>query len=117
MIIKTFPNGIYGAITYLEVKGVTLEKDGIAVFPDAPTQRGVKHIGELIDCVEKGYKAIIVFVIQMKGALSFSPNDVLHPEFGEILRKARDKGVKIIAVDCKIESDSIAVDKNIPVIL
>lgn len=106
-----------GAITYLEVKGVTLENNGAAMFPDAPTQRGVKHIGELIDCVKNGYKAIIVFVIQMKGATSFSPNDVTHAEFGDILRKAHEVGVEILAIDCAVKHDEIVADKFIPVVL
>jgi len=106
-----------GVITFLEVKGVTLEDDGAARFPDAPTQRGVKHIGELIDCVENGYKAVIVFVLQMKGVSFFTPNDATHAEFGDALRKAYTKGVKIFAIDCTISPDSIIADKYIPVVL
>lgn len=105
------------SVTYLEVKGVTLESDGAASFPDAPTERGVKHISELIDCIKNGYNAIVVFVIQMEGMKFFTPNDGTHREFGEILRKASDCGLRIIALECKIESDSISAHKNVPVLL
>ncbi len=98
---------------FLEVKGVTLENDGIASFPDAPTQRGIKHIYELVDAVKNGYKAYILFVIQMKGVNLFTPNDITHKEFGEALRFARENGVNIIAVDCIVTKDSIVIDKNI----
>lgn len=100
-----------------EVKGVTLEVDGNARFPDAPTERGVKHIEELISAVEQGYRACIVFVIKMKGVSSFSPNNDTHPEFGEALKKARDAGVEIIARDCIVSKDSIIMDKNVEIIL
>ncbi len=100
---------------FIEVKGVTLENDGVASFPDAPTQRGVKHINELISAVENGYKAYVVFVIQMKGVHKFTPNDATHKEFGDALREARKRGVEIIAVDCVVKKDEIYIDKAIPV--
>ena len=106
-----------GNKTYLEVKGVTLEHDGIARFPDAPTERGVKHIGELMNCIKNGYNAFIVFVIQMKDVDSFSPNDPMHPEFGKILRRAYEEGVKILAMDCKVENNSIVIDRKVPIVL
>ncbi len=102
---------------FLEVKGVTLEKNGVVMFPDAPTERGVKHINELISCIENGYEAYILFVIQMKGIKYFTPNDKMHPEFGQALRNAAEKGVKILAVDCVITPDSMTVDKEVEVIL
>ena len=102
---------------FLEVKGVTLENNGIASFPDAPTERGIKHINELIDCNDDGFEAYILFVIQMKNIDYFTPNYATHPEFGEALKNARDKGVKILAYDCIVDADSIALDKNIKVIL
>ena len=102
---------------FLEVKGVTLEKNGVVLFPDAPTERGVKHINELIACTESGYEAYILFVIQMKGVKYFTPNDEMHPEFGQALRKAAEKGVKILAADCVITPDSMTVDKAVEVIL
>lgn len=95
---------------FLEVKGVTLESDGIALFPDAPTERGVKHIKELISCIESGYEAYILFVIQMKEICLFRPNDKMHPEFGEALRNAESSGVKIIAMDCIVTPDSMEID-------
>ncbi|MBQ9940148.1 MAG: DNA/RNA nuclease SfsA [Clostridia bacterium] len=101
--------------TYLEVKGVTLEKDGVALFPDAPTLRGVKHINELIECVKNGNRGILVFVIQMKEMKVFRPNDRMHFEFGEALRTASESGVEIIAVDCNITPDTITVDNFVPV--
>lgn len=100
-----------------EVKGVTLESDAKARFPDAPTERGVKHVEELVSAVKDGYKACIVFVIQMKGVNSFSPNYDTHREFGEALERARDAGVDIIACDCLIEEDSMTIDEQIEVIL
>ncbi len=100
---------------FIEVKGVTLEKDGVASFPDAPTLRGVKHINELIDCVERGFKAYIIFIIQMKGVNLFTPNYETHFEFGETLKRARENGVKIIALDCIVTPDSIEADKFIKI--
>ena len=102
---------------FLEVKGVTLENDGVASFPDAPTERGIKHINELVECISDGYEAFIVFVIQMKGIDYFTPNYITHPEFGEALKLAYGKGVKILAFDCIVTDDSIALDKEIKVIL
>ena len=100
---------------FLEVKGVTLENNEIASFPDAPTERGIKHINELIDCLNEGYEAYIFFVIQMKNIDYFTPNYETHPEFGEALKKAKNKGVKILAYDCIVTEDSIIIDKEIKV--
>lgn len=102
---------------FLEVKGVTLENNGVASFPDAPTERGIKHINELADCLDEGYEAYIFFVIQMKNIDCFMPNYETHPEFGEALNKAQSKGVKILAYDCIVTEDSIVIDKEIKVIL
>lgn len=102
---------------FLEVKGVTLENNGVASFPDAPTERGIKHIYELIDCLNEGYEAYIFFVIQMKNIDYFTPNYETHPEFGEALKKANNKGVKILAYDCIVTEDSIVIDKEIKVVL
>lgn len=98
-----------------EVKGVTLEEGGIARFPDAPTERGIKHIEELIKAVGEGYKACIVFVIKMKGVDSFSPNYDTHPEFGEALKKARSAGVEIIARDCIVSENTLILDENVEI--
>lgn len=100
-----------------EIKGVTLEDGGVAKFPDAPTERGVKHIEELIKATEEGYKTCIVFVIKMKGVNSFSPNYDTHPEFGEALARAKAAGVEVIAVDCLVTKDSLVIDSKMNVSL
>lgn len=100
---------------FLEVKGVTLENDGVASFPDAPTERGVKHINELITAVSDGYEGYILFVIQMKEISYMMPNDVTHKAFGDALREAEKAGVKILAVDCIVTPDSIVCDKPVKV--
>lgn len=102
---------------FVEVKGVTLEEEGIARFPDAPTERGVKHMEELQQCLKEGYEAYIIFVIQMKGILHFEPNDRTHKVFGDTLRKAVNKGVHVIALDCIVEKNKLTVDQQIPVVL
>lgn len=93
----------------LEVKGVTLENDGVVMFPDAPTERGVKHVGELIKCIDEGYEAYILFVIQMDKVKYFTPNIATHPEFGDILKKAAEKGVNILAYDCTVTPESMEI--------
>ena len=100
-------------ITYLEVKDVTLEKDGIASFPDAPTERGIKHIEELAALKNEGFGAAILFVIQMKGITEFRPNDTTHKAFGDALRKAEKSGVKLYAYDCIITPDSMTIDQPV----
>ena len=100
---------------YLEIKGVTLEGNGIAAFPDAPTERGIKHINELIECKNQGFEAYILFVIQMEEVTKFIPNDVTHKAFGDILRKAKKAGVKIMAFDCKVQKNSIEIDEPVKV--
>ena len=101
--------------TFLEVKGVTLENDGVASFPDAPTERGVKHIEELAELKKQGYGAAILFVIQMKDITEFCPNDITHKAFGDALRRAAEQGVKIYAYDSIITPDSITIDKPVSV--
>lgn len=91
----------------MEVKGVTLEKEGIAYFPDAPTDRGVKHVQELERALEEGYDCYLGFVIQMPDILDIRPNDETHPAFGEALRHACQNGVKILAFGCHMEEDEI----------
>ena len=100
---------------FLEVKGVTLERDGTVLFPDAPTERGVKHIDELMTCLGEGYEAYILFVVQMKGVREFRPNDEMHKAFGDALRRAASRGVKVIAVDCLVTPDSMTIDNRIRV--
>lgn len=100
---------------FLEVKGVTLERDGVVLFPDAPTERGVKHIDELVSCLDEGYEAYILFVVQMKEVEVFRPNDEMHKAFGDALRRAASRGVKVIAMDCIVTPDSMMIDKPIKV--
>lgn len=95
-------------ITLVEVKGVTLEEHGVAKFPDAPTQRGVKHIEALCRAKAQGIDACLFFVIQMEGVLYFTPNDEMHPAFGAALRNAASLGVKLMAYDCIVTPDRIA---------
>lgn len=102
---------------FLEVKGVTLEQDGHVSFPDAPTERGVKHIQELVHCMKEGYEAYLLFVVQMKGITDFSPNDDNHPQFGEALRKAAAAGVRILARDCIVTPQAMVIDQPVPVLL
>lgn len=102
---------------FIEVKGVTLEENGIAKFPDAPTERGVKHILELIQCTKQGYESYLIFVIQMKEIISFEPNERTQPEFKEALKKAREAGVHILAYDCLVTEDGLYLDKEVLVCL
>ena len=100
---------------FVEVKGVTLEENGVAMFPDAPTERGVKHLCELSAAKDEGYEAYIFFIIQMKGCHVFMPNEARHPEFAEALRYARDKGVEIFALDSKVTENSLFAENFIEV--
>lgn len=100
---------------FVEVKGVTLEEDGIVRFPDAPTLRGVKHLDELVKAHEAGYEAAVCFVIQMEDVRWFAPNDVTHPEFGQALRRAAQAGVEILAMDCAVTPQSLTIGKSVPI--
>ena len=102
---------------FVEVKGVTLERDGMVLFPDAPTARGRKHVEELISCRSAGYEACLVFIVQMKGPERFLPNEKTDPAFAASLRKAAAAGVQILAWDCHVTADSMSVDQPLPVIL
>lgn len=102
---------------FMEVKGVTLEEEGTVLFPDAPTERGIKHIHELCDCIQDGFDAYILFVVQMENAKDFKPNDRTHKEFGEALREANRQGVNIMAMDCFVTADSLKLKAPVPVIL
>ena len=95
---------------FLEVKGVTLEEDGLALFPDAPTERGVKHLGELEKCAAAGYEAAVLFLVQMKGVHGFAPNRKTHPAFGDALCRARSAGVEILCYDCRVTEDGMTLD-------
>ena len=98
---------------FIEVKGVTLEENGHARFPDAPTERGVKHINELIRAREEGYGAYILFIVQMEGMTDVAPNDETHPEFGEAINRAREAGVTILAYDCRVMPDTLTVNEEV----
>ena len=100
---------------FMEVKGCTLEKDGVVLFPDAPTLRGVKHIEELSHCLDEGYESYIMILVQMSDVKYFTPNYDTHPEFGEALEKASRKGVKILCYDCNVTHDSMTVGKPVKV--
>ena len=102
---------------FVEVKGVTLEENGEARFPDAPTERGVKHLRGLQRAVEQGCGAAVCFVIQMKGVTRFCPNDATHPAFGQALREAAAAGVQVLAYDCTVTPDSLTMDAPVPVVL
>ncbi len=102
---------------FIEVKGVTLEKDSMTYFPDAPTQRGTRHLEELIKAYEEGYEAFVLFVIQMKGVIGFSPNYETDLNFAQALKDSQNKGVKIIAYDCNVNEDEMNIDSPVNVIL
>lgn len=102
---------------FIEVKGVTLEKDGEVRFPDAPSERAVKHVEELVKAKEDGYEVYVLFVIQMKNVKYFMPNDKTDPKFAKALWEARKQGVNILAYDCKVTKDSMEIDAQVPVYL
>lgn len=100
---------------FVEVKGVTLEENGHARFPDAPTLRGVKHLEELVRCRAEGYEATVCFVLQMGGMVDFAPNDLTHPTFGDALRRAAAAGVQVLAMECTVTPDTLTIHKPVPV--
>ena len=100
---------------FMEVKGVTLEENGVAMFPDAPTERGIKHLNGLARAVGEGYAAYALFVIQMKGVKEFRPNDVTPPAFGEALKNARDAGVTVLAFDCRVTEHTLDMGDEVQV--
>ena len=104
-----------GTPWFMEVKGVTLDVNGTAMFPDAPTDRGIKHLDALGAAVRDGYGAAALFVIQMKGICVFRPNDETHKAFGDALREAAHAGVQILAWECHVENDSMTVIRPVPV--
>lgn len=106
-----------GKPAFMEVKGVTLEEDHIAKFPDAPTERGIKHLEELGRAAADGYEAFVLFVIQMKGITAFMPNVDTHLAFAEALAHAKKKGVYVLAYDCLVQEDELVLDEAVAVVL
>lgn len=102
---------------FVEVKGVTLEEDGVVRFPDAPTERGVKHLEELIRAHKEGYESWVCFVVQMADVKRFEPNDRTHPEFGAALRKAAQAGVHVLALECSVDRDALEITGTVSVCL
>lgn len=100
---------------FVEVKGVTLERKGHARFPDAPTQRGVKHLEELVLALREGYRADVCFVLQMEDMTCFSPNDDTDPAFGEALRRAAAAGVGLLAMECRVTPDTLTITRPVPI--
>ena len=106
-----------GVKAFIEVKGVTLENDNVAAFPDAPSERAVKHVEELIEAHSRGFETYVIFVVQMENISRVEPNWSTHPAFGEALRKARSAGVHLLAYDCFVEKNSLAIREEVPVIV
>ena len=100
---------------FIEVKGVTLEEDGVVRFPDAPTERGVKHLHELMKARSEGYMAYALFIVQMEGMRLFMPNDDTHPAFGDALREASAAGVDVLAYQCHVTEDTLEVTEPVAV--
>ncbi len=101
----------------IEVKGVTLEKDNVAMFPDAPTERGVRHLRELCGSLDEGFMAAVVFVIQMEGIRYFMPNTQTHKEFADTLSYVSKKGVQVLAFDCRVGADQMDINNSVQVVL
>lgn len=106
-----------GRKAFIEVKGVTLENDNVATFPDAPSERALRHVEELIEARARGYEAYLIFVVQMKGVSRVEPNRRTQPAFGEALKKAGRAGVKLLAYDCLVRADSLVIDGEVPVVV
>ena len=104
-----------GKPCFLEVKGVTLEDGGVCAFPDAPTERGAKHLRGLAEAARQGYGAYVLFVIQMADVASLHPNDRTDPDFGTALREAAAQGVNILAVECRVSEDTMVISGSVPI--
>ena len=102
---------------YIEVKGATLEMDGIAKFPDAPTERGARHLRELAAARQEGYRAAVIFLVQMEDIKHFTPNKLMDSKFAEALTTAHDNGVEVLSYNCKVSEDEIIIDEKVEVIL
>lgn len=104
-----------GVRCFLEVKGVTLETDGVCAFPDAPTQRGAKHLRGLTKLAQEGYGAYVLFVIQMENVAYLQPNDATDPQFGQALREAAERDVRVLAMDCTVTPESMVLRNPVKV--
>lgn len=104
-----------GKTCFLEVKGVTLEENGICAFPDAPTERGAKHLRGLREAAKEGFGAWVLFVIQMENVQYLHPNDATDPAFGRELREAAENGVQVLAVDCHVTESTMTIQNPVPV--
>lgn len=102
---------------FIEVKGVTLESDGIAMFPDAPTERGAKHVKELEHANKEGYRTAIVFLIQIKNVKHFTPNNIMDPQFSDALKKAYYSGVEVLSYSCRVSEKEIVINRRVPIFL
>ncbi len=102
-----------GKKAFIEVKGVTLEENGVAMFPDAPTERGIKHLLELKKAKEQGFGAFVFFVIQMEGIEKFKPNEKMHKDFADTLKLVEDEGVQVKVLECKVTEDILEIKKEI----
>jgi sugar fermentation stimulation protein A len=100
---------------FVEIKGVTLEHDGVVRFPDAPTERGVKHLEELMTAKAAGYEAAVCFIVQMEGMKHLEPNDLTHPAFGEALRRCAAAGVEVFALECETAPGHVKAVRPLPV--
>lgn len=100
---------------FVEVKGVTLETDGVVSFPDAPSVRAVKHLRELVNAIDDGYEAYVLFVVQMKDVKYFTPNELNHKEFADTLRYASENNVHVLAYDCYVNNDEIYLNEKVKV--
>lgn len=106
-----------GRPCFLEVKGCTLETEGVCAFPDAPTERGARHLRHLAQLAREGYGAYVLFVIQMSDVKHFHPNDATDPAFGKALREAAEAGVQVLAMDCAVTESTIIIQQPVPIVL
>ena len=104
-----------GKRCFLEVKGVTLETEGVCAFPDAPTERGAKHLRGLTEAAREGYGAYVLFVIQMENVTYLHPNDITDPRFGQALREAAENGVQVLAMDCRVTENEMHIRNPVAV--
>lgn len=100
---------------FIEVKGVTLEDNGVVLFPDAPTERGLKHVEELIDALQNGYEAAVIFVVQMEHAKYFTPNRKTQPAFADALKRAQEAGVSVLAYTCEVSANSLILAEELQI--